>query len=106
VDYNNSFIFNLSSFCEQINVSLAFFHKDIQVFSIYKYSQIMLLASEKAKKKALLLGEFWYFNMDILYNKEEHEGHFSISQCICYFLIEKQRVCVLYAPASRRCPCH
>jgi hypothetical protein len=68
VNCNSSFTFNFSSFCEQINVSLAFFHKDIQVFLISEYKQITILASEKTKKKALPLGVFWYFYISILCN--------------------------------------
>ena len=58
VDCNSDFTFNFSSFREWIDISLAFFHKDIQVFSIFKYSQITLLVSEKTKKKTLPLGVF------------------------------------------------
>ena len=58
MDCNSDFSFNFSSFCEWIDISLAFFHKDIQVFSIFKYSQITLLVSEKTKKKLCLWGYF------------------------------------------------
>jgi hypothetical protein len=58
VNCNNKFIFNFLFFREQINISLAFFDKDIQVFLIFKYSQITLLASEKIKKKPLPLEVF------------------------------------------------
>jgi hypothetical protein len=48
-------------FHEWIDISLAFFHKDIQVFLIFKYSQITLLVSEKTKKKLCLWGFFSSF---------------------------------------------
>jgi len=47
-NFNNSFIFNFLSFYERIN---NFFYKDIQVFLILKYKQIMVLALKKTKKK-------------------------------------------------------
>jgi hypothetical protein len=61
VDCNNSFTFNLFSFYERINVSLAFFHKSNWVFLIFKYKQIMILVSKKTKKKLCFWGHLVFF---------------------------------------------
>jgi hypothetical protein len=85
VDCNSSFTFNFSSFREQINVSLAFFHKDIQVFLISEYKQITILASKKTKKKLCFWGYFGIFTLVFCVIKRTLRGILVFSCCILYF---------------------
>ena len=58
---NSSFIFYFLFFSKWINVSLTFFHKNNQVFLIFKYKQITILVSRKTKKRFFLWGYFDIF---------------------------------------------
>jgi hypothetical protein len=72
------------------------------VFSIFMYSKITFLSSEKTKKKTICLwGYFGIFTWIFCENKRTMEA-FWYFHFLFLFLIEKVLACVPHAPASGR----